>query len=244
MTIPRPLKVCFVAVAPLLASACATTAMTTIQTINPANCDIQTTRTVEVNGQVTEQETYIDPNNPYAIRCGGEREDAARRLVETQIASARTENLYNIVAIGAANEIANPDSDGDFSQRLLAFLDNSNPAIAAAARTEIDSQAFTETDLRQRVARDYVTAQVSQLTHGTGAPNYVAYAALIEAYDGENTNLRVDQAFLQTTITETLGRHNRTMEEIRAGFNASQRQNTGCRKTGANVWTCGANGPS
>lgn len=244
MNTVKALKVTFMGSAALLMSACATTATTTIERINPANCDIETTRTVQINGRVTEQESYINPNNPYSTRCGGEREVAATNLIQAQAEAARTESLYNIVAIRASREMQNPEAEGVFSQQLLALLDSEQPEIAAAARVEINSQSYTEADLRQRVARDYVITQASQLTHANGEPNYVAYGALIEAYDGENEDLRVEQPWLQSTITDILGRHNRTIEAIRADFNASQRPNTGCRKTTAGRWVCGANGPS
>ena len=235
-----------VAALSLAMSGCAGTQVihTQVKQIITPECEILNVATKAVDGEVKgDPVTYANQEQPYAIRCGGERELAAKQLAETRIKEAKIKAAYEILAIGAAHELSKDNPDPAFTKQLVALIDSQTPEISAAAHKTLEAQKLTEDDLRKRVALDEINRSISLITAQANTPNMIPMAYLLDAYDGI-TYKNIDRGFIQNAIDEKLAEHGLAITDIRSDYRQYGPPRVGgCQVVpGQNGFFCGPSG--
>jgi hypothetical protein len=173
--------------AALLTGGCSTVVKTVTPTVTD-QCDIIMHSVVQKNGVVVSDETYTDPRQPYASRCGGERELAMKELYDSKVMAARKEQLIRIIAVRAAVEMDNPEMEAAFTRDLLALVNAEAQEISHTAIKAVEEHKDLSLErINSKVLEEDVLHLLSVMYDEDGRIDPVSYAMLEDIYNqGDN----------------------------------------------------------
>ncbi|MCB9983475.1 MAG: hypothetical protein H6861_07385 [Rhodospirillales bacterium] len=199
------------------------------------DCDIVVRETVVVNGQVQSDREYEDPRQPYAGRCGGEREAELRALYETKAEERRRNIAYEILAKRAGVVLQSPFDESKVTQRMLAVVDSEFPEIAEEGRKLLAKHKISEQALRERVAVDDIHGRFGDLRSVGGDFDIPAVAAILGLYyqdsfpENKRRYPKLEQAFLREVIDGELEKAGLRVQDLEAAYTQAMFRNTKCR---------------
>ncbi len=212
-----------------LLSACSTIKETRyIERVNPENCDIIATEQSFTNGKPdAPPASYKSPDQVYADRCGGEREEAQEKQFATEQYEYRKSIAFKAMAVRVGVKFDNPDRESEVEKRFLALVDSEFPEVREEAQALLTKYEINEHALRGRVAQAFINSQVDAVRKDDGGPNLPVVAMLIDLYREDKLPAekrrfpKVSGDVLRTEIDAELGQEGLSIEALEKALMSS-----------------------